>query len=360
MAEAKYKVIAADIKAKIISGKYEELKAIPPEMQLQKDYDVSRHTIRQAISQLVNEGFLKKEQGSGTYVDNKFKQSKNLSKKNKTIGVITTYLSDYIFPSIIRGIEKKLSEQGYSVLISSTNNDFGQERECLYKMINHGVDGLIVEPTRSNQYNPNLALYVSLREQGIPVVMINAIYEEIDTPYICLDDSRGGFLAAEHLITNNHKRIIIVTKIDDLQGKYRMKGFIKACEQYKIPINIEDIITYETKNSEVLPDKILNQVISHPDITGIVCYNDQIARNLINKLSESDISVPSDISIVSNDNSYLSTIGDIKLTSINHPKECMGEDAAQWIIQAIKDNKTPDSILYEPKIIIRDSVIENI
>ncbi len=41
-------------------------------------------------------------------------------------------------------------------------------------MIAYGVDGLIVEPTKSNQYNPISALYVALREQGIPMVMINA------------------------------------------------------------------------------------------------------------------------------------------------------------------------------------------
>lgn len=67
-------------------------------------------------------------------------------------------------------------------------------------MIAYGVDGLIVEPTKSNQYNPNLALYVALREQGIPMVMINAAYEELNASYICLDDVKVGFMAAEYLI----------------------------------------------------------------------------------------------------------------------------------------------------------------
>ena len=69
-----------------------------------------------------------------------------------------------------------------------------EENDCLW------VDGLIVEPTKSNQYNPNLALYVALREQGIPMVMINAAYEELNASYICLDDVKVGFMAAEYLI----------------------------------------------------------------------------------------------------------------------------------------------------------------
>ena len=55
------------------------------------------------------------------------------------------------------------------------------------------VDGLIVEPTKSSQYNPNLAYYVALQEAGIPLVMINAYYEELDLPHICVNDTRSGF-----------------------------------------------------------------------------------------------------------------------------------------------------------------------
>lgn len=67
----------------------------------------------------------------------------------KTIGVITTYISDYIFPSIIRGIESRLNEENYSLLLASTNNDVEQEKKALEMMLSFGVDGLIVEPTKA-------------------------------------------------------------------------------------------------------------------------------------------------------------------------------------------------------------------
>ncbi|RCK12582.1 GntR family transcriptional regulator [Bacillus licheniformis] len=66
-------------------------------------FDVSRHTIRQAIGDLVHEGLLYREQGSGTYCSHRLQLSEKGRERNKMIGVITTYLSDYIFPSIIRG-----------------------------------------------------------------------------------------------------------------------------------------------------------------------------------------------------------------------------------------------------------------
>lgn len=356
MNQSKYQIIADEIRSKILSGEFPANTTITPELKLQKDYDVSRHTIRQAIALLVNEGFLRKEKGSGTYVDTKYKQTETKNQSSKTIGVVTTYLSDYIFPSIIRGIENTLREKGYSLLLASTNNDYQQERACIEKMISQGVEGLIVEPTKSNQYNPNLALYVGLKEQGIPLVMINAVYEEISAPYICVDDTQSGFLATELLIKNNHKNLILLTKIDDLQGKYRMKGFIKACEKYGIQFAPDDILTYTTETRKQIIKDTLDHLEKNPAITGIVCYNDQIASSLADHLTKAGYKIPDDISIVGNDNSALSKVGSVKLTTLNHPKEQLGSDSAEWIVQAIEEGQDPDNILYEPELVERDSI----
>ena len=70
----------------------------------------------------------KKRKGSGTYVSNQYQSKASGASANKTIGVITTYISDYIFPSIIRGIESRLNKDNYSLLLASTNNDVEQEK----------------------------------------------------------------------------------------------------------------------------------------------------------------------------------------------------------------------------------------
>lgn len=321
---------------------------------------VSRHTIREAISILVNDGYLRREKGSGTYVTD-FSMSiekGEILPKNKTIGLITTYISDYIFPSIIRGIEKELSNLGYSLLLASTNNDFIQEKECLDKMIEFGVDGLIVEPTKSNYYNPNLATYVNLKEHHLPIVMINATYEEINMPFICVDDVETGYLSTFELIKNNHKKILLITKIDDLQGKYRMKGFIKACEENNISINSESIITYTTENMSSIDKNVLNHLEKHPEITGIVCYNDKLANILVGKLTDKGFNIPDDYSIVGNDDSALSRMGSVNLTSTVHPKEKLGIEAAQWITKTIETEQIQENILHMPTIVRRDSVKE--
>ncbi len=348
----KYEQLADKLREAILRGEYQVDELIPSENTLQETYDLSRHTVRQAIGVLVNEGFLRKERGSGTYVS----RPDNLPKKNKTIGVIMTYLSNYIFPAIIRGLEQELASEGYSLLLGTTNNDHDQERECLKRMMDQGVDGLIIEPTKSNQYNPNLAYYVALKERGIPFLMINAYYEELDVQAICVNDTQSGYLATKELVAKGHENLLLLTKIDDLQGKYRMKGFIKAVEEAGLTLQPEDIMTYTTENKARIMEAAVSRLTAADSaVTGVAAYNDEIAYELIDQLTAAGLKVPEDISVVGNDDSALAVGGRVPLTTLTHPKEAMGRLAAQYIIEAVNGGDTP-SYYFQPELIIRDSV----
>lgn len=353
--EPKYIKIKNEIKRSIEKENYPLGSKIPSEAELRSIYDVSRHTIRQAIAELVNDGYLLKQQGSGTFVSDQYKtQIKPVGKKK--IGVITTYLSDYIFPSIIRGIEEELSKHDYSLMLSSTRNNVNNERSNLENMIAQNVDGLIVEPTKSNLMNPNLNYYLSLSEKHTPLVMLNAAYDELDLPVIALDDIKAGMVATNHLIELGHKKIGMITKADDLQGKNRLKGYIKALHQAQLSFNSDHILRFDTESKPFISDKIRHLLNSGDTPTAFVAYNDEIAISLIKEIHDAGKNCPDDFSIVSHDNSFYSTLlPAVKLTSINHPKEELGKAAAKWIVDAVEGKKNNKSIIFEPELVIRNS-----
>jgi GntR family transcriptional regulator of arabinose operon len=121
------------------------------------------------------------------------------------------------------------------------------------------------------------------------------------------------------------------------------------------------IITYTTEEKEVtLLEKLKDVLISEQKRpTGIVCYNDEIAINVLNLLRELEIKVPDDISIVGYDDSYLTEASEIKITSVTHPKMEMGIEAAKWIVAAVenseKDTGEKRQKVYEPELVIRNS-----
>jgi GntR family transcriptional regulator of arabinose operon len=73
-----------------------------------------------------------------------------------------------------------------------------------------------------------------------------------------------------------------------------------------------------------------------------------------------ELSVPEDVSIVGYDDSFLAEATEVKLTSVSHPKMEMGIEAAKWIVSAVEGNSSsnPQSIIYEPELIIRNSTAE--
>src|SRR5690625_4671797 len=139
--KTKYSIVKEYIESKILDGTYQPNQKISSESEFMKQFGVSRHTIRLAIGDLVTEGWLYREQGSGTFcADRSTMKSLQIYDKQKNIAIVTTYISDYIFPSIIRGAEAQLSEEGYQVSIFSTNNCQDKEKQVLESLLTQNFD----------------------------------------------------------------------------------------------------------------------------------------------------------------------------------------------------------------------------
>jgi GntR family transcriptional regulator, arabinose operon transcriptional repressor len=326
---------------------------IPTESDLMEKLQVSRHTIRKAISDLVNKGWLYSHQGRGTYVldpkaDNKL--------HGKMIGVITTYFKDYIFPEILSGVDNVLSEEGYSILLGTTKNNSAKERVVLQNMLNNQLAGLIVEPTKSVYPNHNLDLYEKFIHRGIPIVFIHATYRDLEESYIVEDDRFAGYIATKHLIDYGHRKIVGIFKQDDVQGHGRYNGFVEAHNEAKLA-ETDNVIWFSTEErKKFMSEAAVEQWIkTYSNCTAFVCYNDEIACELMEKLKNLKLSIPEDISIVSFDNSNLADKLTTTLTTVAHPKAILGEKAAKAILSMIENPKHKITEVIRPELIIRNS-----
>ncbi|SHK65670.1 GntR family transcriptional regulator [Alicyclobacillus tolerans] len=352
----KYEFVKQDISEKILSEVYKVNEKLPTESELMEIYQVSRFTIRHAIGELEKENYVYRIQGGGMFV-NDWKNKKRSGVSNKTIGLITTHIADYIFPNIISGIDNYISNDGYSVLITSTQNNPDKERKSLTNLLTNELSGLIIEPTRSALNNINKHIYENIKSLGIPMLSINAVYDDLDIPYLIMDDMKIGEIATNYLISLGHKQIVGIFKVDDKQGIHRMNGFVKAYQKHPDISNLSEIMMYQTEENKINLFKKLYTILTRPKFvpTAIVCYNDQLAIQIINFVKEIGFRVPEDLSIMGVDDYQFSQFISPALTTIRHPQERMGLDAGKMIINMI--NKQPvTSKIYEPEIIKRDSV----
>lgn len=355
----KHEQLKQEIMEWIRIGRFQPNDKLPTEHEIAAQSGMSRQTVRQSIGALVQEGWLSRKQGSGTYV-NAVPERKESAVP--TIGVLTTYISDYIFPQIVRGTESILRGSGYQMLLSSTDNDKSKERDNLELFANGSVQGLIIEPTKSATGNPNLDAYMALEALGLPYVMLNERYAELDCPCVKVDDEQGGYLAASHLIELGHRRIAGFFKTDDLQGTQRLKGFFRAHHEMKVQQLPERVVQYSTEEKRTKPFERAIELLKGDEATrptAFVCYNDELALLLLEAIRQSGLKVPEDISIVGFDDSFLATASEIKLTTVEHPKSELGVRAAEMLIGMIekKSGSRPKDVVFDAKLIIRESTM---
>ena len=351
--KVKYETVKQTLRNEIIDGKYKINEKLPTESELMKRFDVSRYTIRRAVGDLENEHYIYRIQGGGMFVQD-WQRDWSTPEKNKIIGVISTHMADYIFPSIISGIDSVVTDQGYSLIVGNTLNNHDRERQTLLNMLDLKIAGLIIEPTQSALPNSNLDLYRQLQNYHIPTILFHSTYPGFSFPTLLTKDLEAEKELTKYLFKLGHSNILGIFQINDQQGVNRMSGMVQAYQEENIPITKSNIVMYQSNDAFTdIVNKADTILKANPHIT---CYNDELATRIISHLQSQGLQVPHDISVVGFDNYEMAQLITPKLTTVNHPKRQLGEDAGEMIIDMIND-KSVTSKFYTPQIIKRDSAI---
>ncbi len=351
--EPKYQTIVAWVKENIRSGKLKENDRLPSENEFCKQFSLSRQTVRHALELLEAEHVVVKVQGSGTYVGNGERDRERPSFKN--IAVISTYFDYYIFPPTLHGIESVLSGAGYSTRLAFTNDSVHHEKTILKTILERDdVDGVIVEPAKSAMPNPNLGLYRELLERHIPVIFFNAYYPDLGQPCVRIDDAGIAEKATEVLIEAGHTNIAAILNAEDGQGHLRYKGYLSAMWKHHLRTDAKRTILLDS-------DMIVNLKVAEEylfscleGVTGVVCYNDELASQLLDLFEERGIRVPEDMSVVGIDDANIAQIKDF--SSFPHPKEDLGRKTAENLLKMIEDPTFDANYLFDAQPILRGSV----
>lgn len=357
----KYYELMEDLHHKIIEGEIRPGEKLPSENKLSVEYGVSRQTVRKALQILQNDGYIYAEHGRGTFCSEMLRHTRT----SKNIAVVTTYLSDYIFPRIVQGIDRVFTENGYSILLKNTRNSRSLEAKCLEELLQKDIEGLIIEPSRSQISCRHINLYEMLDAYKIPYVFIQGVHAQMkDRPQILLNDCRGGYLATKHLISLGHRRIIGIFKSDDTQGQQRHKGYVQALQEAGIPYDPDLVVWFYTEDRKMHPYEKMRQLAEerkNQPFDAVVAYNDQVAIEVIRALGDMGLRVPEDVSVTGYDDSYLAATCKVPLTTVAHPQERLGEMAAELLLRIIREGNLKEEethILMEPELVVRESTRE--
>lgn len=351
--KALYEQIENDIKAKISKGELNIGDQIGSQHQLSKEYNVSLITVKRALANLIGEGILFSRVGKGTYVARKGK-AVDIS-KHKSIGLVLRDLKHPFFSLIVQSIEAKAYQLGYNVLLSSSSGKQEKEEGQITHFENIGVEGLIIA-SMNLMYRATENI-INLHKRKFPYVMVSYVKDPF-IYYVGTDNEKGAYIATEHLIKLNYKKIGYVNGgKGNLLGMLRRNGYKKALKDYGHKINDNflfnlDLNADRFKSGFELGINFKN-LKNAPD--ALFFYTDLAALGFQQGIINSGLKIPDDIAVVGFDDIDLAKYAPSPLTTIKQNTEKIGELAVESIINRMENNDSPVRVLLEPELIIRSS-----
>ncbi len=348
--EPLYLQIKNDIIAQIENGTIKIGDKLMSENEMIRHYNVGRVTIRTALSELTNEGCLRKGQGLGTFC---------LAMPNRTqrrkVDVLLNCSDTYLTPSLLSGISGVLDRSDCDMILHDSQNNTQKFREHLAAVQLRGTDGVILHlPSPENDNNPVPPDELKVFDQlNIPVVCICA--NKMDNfASLCIDDAYGARIATQYVLDCGHTNILGVFPVHDNGVELRQESINRVIRRHPYTIYHQlrtQIITEQT-------DELL-RLIRRNRVSALICYNDFFAVQCMHILQENGYRVPEDISIIGFDDSPLSVSSVPQLTTISHPKDHMGRDAARTLLHRMDGTITaPSHTVYRPELVIRQSVLD--
>jgi len=272
--------------------------------------------------------------------------------RTHTVGVVIPDLTNPLFPPIIRQIEHTLADQGYLAIIADSENNQENEMAIVQSLKGRNVDGLILATAHRMD-----SVVTACSEENIPLVLVNRTIDAHSVTAVINDDSHGIDLAIRHLVELGHESIAYLGGPQDTStGHDRFLAFKKLKRKG----------TFKSHNDIILNCKAFTESEGHRGFlaiskkrhkfTAVVAANDLLALGCYDAMQELGLRCPADISITGfNDMPFMNRLSP-PLTSLRIPHAEIGRQAANLLIERIKD---PDcqirTVNLLPELVVRGS-----
>jgi LacI family transcriptional regulator len=362
--KSKHSEISRHLETEIASGKYGNGSRLPSEVQLVKQFKVSRPTVARAFRDLEAKELIERRAGSGTYVRNTSPGSVRPS--TRTLGLLVPGLATTeIFQIICGEIASLARVRDYGLLWGDSTNpredvdaSLSHAEELCRQFIERKICGVFFAPAelQPGQEQANRHLAESLREAGIPVVLIDR--DMLDFPgrsefdLVGLDNMTSGYMVAEHLIKLGCKRFYFVARpLSAATVDARIAGVREALARHRIEPDPGWI-----HNGDPADMKFVRCLTAGKQADAFICANDFTAATLLRSMQSLGLGAPKDFRVVGFDDVKYATLVSPPLTTIHQPCRDIAVIAFRTMLERLAESTLPARSIYlMPHLVVRES-----
>lgn len=285
------------------------------------------------------------------------RQEKNYpssSSSKNTILVITGDVSSGFFSRFYHTLQEELSKNNYIPLIAySEYKESIDENYFLYAQHQQFAGIVLVTPSET----PHMMELLANRK--LPTVLVNRPICSVDLDVVCLDHYRAGYLAAQKLLTNGHRRIAcLLNSRKSSADAEKMLGFQTAFQDAGLDFSNISIFYGNYSTEDAYAACMKNRETLNL-CSAVFIVNDQMTRGFLKARRQWKKQIPEDISLISIASSQIYDY-DLPITTIIQNAGAIGESAARQMLLLLEK---PDSIpqkIYFPPIFCEGNSISNL
>ncbi len=273
-----------------------------------------------------------------------------VSGRTRLLGLIVSEITNPFFPELIQGFEDIAVENGYEILVSSTNYDPRRMSLCIRRMLERKAEGVAVMT-----FGIEEPLLEQLAERNIPLVFVDQGPDRPGISLLKVDYHHGIRQGVQHLAALGHRNIAFISGPMRLHSaQSRLSAFSKSLTECGIAINQEWIVEgdHTLEGGIVAAEKLLGG----PQLpTAVVCSNDLTAIGVLHKVYRAGLRVPDDLSIIGFDDIHMARVTIPPLTSIQMSRTELARAAVNALRAHVEDTTPHREYKIDTRLVVRES-----
>lgn len=276
--------------------------------------------------------------------------------RSNVIAYVVFEVSNTYFSDVADAIERRAAEAGLFVIVGNNNGDRDRESAYLELFEAQGVRGIIIAPTGHVEQTLD-----AIRKRGTPSVMTGVLAEMPDQPSVSVENARGGYLAAQHLLAIGRRHLAFLGgPLDIRQISDRFLGASQAVSETPgATLEVYPVDERSIQSGMRSARRILDtEPARRPD--GVFAANDLLGIGLVDGLLQnSDLKIPEDVAIIGFDDLDIGNTGLIPLSTIRTPHEDFGRVAVELLLAELGElpARSERHVVFEPELVVRASTV---
>jgi DNA-binding LacI/PurR family transcriptional regulator len=247
---------------------------------------------------------------------------------------------------LVEDIYEAAEGQGYDVVLSAVTRTRG-ERRATETLVDFRCEALVL----LGPVAPAAQLAALGRE--LPVVVIGRRVAADGVDVVRSADAKGVGQAVDHLVALGHRAIAYVDGGRGQIAADRRRGYRTAMRRHRLG---DQVRVLAGDHTEAAGSRAARALLAggRPLPTAVVAYNDPCALGLLDAFNRAGVEVPGEVSVVGYDDSSLSRLAHVNLTTVSQDARHQAEHAVAAAVERLDHGRSsPREVVLAPHLVVR-------